>query len=60
MTKEEFKNWQSFMGYKNQEAANALGVSRDTIDKYRQGYPISKTIAKLCEYLMQCKINIEP
>ena len=59
MDKQEFKNWQTYMGYKNKQAAEALGVSEAMIEKYRIGYPIRLPIEKLCNYLMQCKLNIE-
>lgn len=37
MTPEEFKEWRANLGYSQHQAADALGVSRGSIENYERG-----------------------
>jgi DNA-binding XRE family transcriptional regulator len=60
MTPEQFKSWRVEMGFTQDEAAEALGVSKATIGNYDKGIRredgrpvvIPKTVALACAALM--------
>ena len=44
-----FVRWRQLMGFSQEQAAEALGLSTRTIANYEGGsYPISKTVALAC------------
>lgn len=44
-----FTRWRRFMGFSQEQAAEALGLSTRTISNYETGsYPISKTASLAC------------
>lgn len=44
----DFRHWQEAVGLSNREAADVLGLSLETIKKYRAGAPIPQVVALAC------------
>jgi len=56
VNKEEYKQWQTFMELKNAQAAQELGVTHWTIEKYRQGVlEVKGSVEKLALLLKQIR-----
>lgn len=59
MSPEEFKEWRKALGFTQQEAADALGISRGAVENYERGHrredrrpvEVPLSVAYSCDYV---------